>query len=317
MSRDSLIDEACRATSTRFGSTFYSELERCPKSATLRYRRGITPTEPNEPQLIGSLVHATLAYAGLRVIAGLRPDRDGWPDVIDAYIEKLESFDLIIDPGPVNKAIQLIGTYWSHWGYDNAGYPADGTLLDVEQSFELWVSEEYGATLEQPEDGTRAYRVTGTFDAVLETRKCKIVIFDHKTRASLSKRITPTEYGHLASRRAQYIAMCAAVKLMTGKAPTFVDNLLVKTRIPQYARFPFQASDDLITAWAVHQARAREAYERDPDRMSFSACSPPIGGTCWAFDYCHGTPEQRQKMFAVGTAAQPDLPVARLTQPRR
>lgn len=272
------LERSFAYTGTHHGSSRWSEFRRCPRGYHLRYDDGIRPAEVPDYFALGTLVHAALAYAGACERVGERAWR--LADVFK-YAQSRNLFppDILVD------AKRILGAYFAYWGRENAGYPAQARILEVEHL----VASRVGGT-----------RYTGRIDCLLEGAPKsggpdRLVIVDHKTRRSMPRDDEATLIRRF-SMRPQFMGLAYCLRDIERETPAFCVNILTKKRIPDFRRISWLYRDDTLDAWAREHSRMMEAG-LDANWMNLDQCDPDFGAPCWARDWCHGSKEDRKKLY--------------------
>lgn len=301
MTHDPAVLEALQSTVTTHGASTWTEYQRCQRSHHLRNVVRLRPrkfepdpldTDGPEPRdtsyfEVGQLVHACLAYVRKGVMLGER--RLVWTQVLEAAPS--QSYDV----GNCYEAERLLNAYWAHWGLDNGGFPEGVRIIGVE---ELIVGECGGMPLT-----TRA-------DCILQIGD-SIVVGDTKTRAqalpgAASDRrpedpFRRADYARGLTTRPQFLTLCHLVQqAMKLPAPPEVQvDAIVKTKVPKLDRLTVPIRQRHVDVWlAAHAQLAAQGLTGD--LPNYSQCAPEIGSRCWAFDWCHGSDDMRERLYQQG-----------------
>lgn len=283
MAMQKALDLSLQYTGTHHGASRWKQFRECPRGHRLRYKDGLRLVEPPDYFAIGNLVHAGLCYAALGEIEGFRWEL--------AHVLAEAQNRGLFTPDVFAEGRRLLKTYFGHWGTTNAGYGKDCEILEVEHFV--------ASTKLQ-------HRYTGRVDALLAAsakgqKHKRLVIVDHKTRASM-----PGDDDKVLARkwatRPQFLGLAYCVREVEGEVPCFCVNLIVKTQIPKFHRVIWQYTDEELDQWAEsHDASL--ANGTDADWMNYQSCAPDIGSPCWAFNWCHGTDEDR-KLYVLQPSLQ-------------
>lgn len=271
------LDTALSYTATHHGNSRWSELRRCPRGHRLRYTDGIRLREQPDYFALGQIVHSGLGYAALGEIEGFDWDLQHVWDEID----KRELFP----PDVVVEGKRLLRAYFGYWGRENAGYGRSTKLLEVEH---FVATRKIGGK-----------RYTGRVDLLAEmklkgSKSYRLVIVDHKTRRSMPKE-SNAELALGWSTNPQFLGLAYCVREIEGETPAFCVNVITKTQIPQFRRVTWQYEDGELDEWAEQHRKSLAML--DHDFMNYNQCDPPIGTRCWAFGWCHGSEEDRKKLY--------------------
>lgn len=267
------LDMVLKPTATHHGSSRWAELRRCPRGHRLRYRDGVRLKETPEYFLVGQLLHAGLAYAGLGEMWGFRWKLSDLTNVVRK--RKLFEDDII------EEAERLLKAYWFTYTTKNAGYPTRFEISEIE----WFVAAE-----------TLDLRYTGRVDALLIDENDRLVIVDHKTRSrDYPEKDSDETLVRRFATKPQFLGLAYAVREIEGEAPLFLMNLIIKTIVPKFRRFLWEFTDEELDRWA--EAQNATVKTIDDDWMNYSECAPEIGSPCWAFDWCHGDEQTRQESY--------------------
>ena len=308
------IAQALAPTASEWGSSRFGEWRRCGKAHDLRYRlRVVARPRPADDMgaweidsadylHLGSLCHSVLRYVQ-ECAMGIWPDCDpaDWPQVLKAWEARQA------DPAAAweiaGDAATLMTAYWDHYGYANGGWPEGVEILGVE----VPLSVRSGVL------GPLPY--TATADTILRMPGGEIVIADHKTRG---RTLPPDRQRYVSGLRTrpQFAGLSWLVQ-QGGFAPdaappaVWVNYLIkpTKTLGPRFERLFTRMDQRTLDGWA--QAQTATAYamadissQRDPV-ADWSQCAPEIGPRCWAFEYCHGSDESRERHYRTLDSAAP------------
>ena len=323
------VAAALESTVTPWGSSRWKEWRRCKRAHWLRYTQGVhvrpRPADSGDDWDqddvsyfdIGQICHSVLHYVQSAVIA--ERDPRGWAAVLDA------APSMGLDVGAVWEAERLMNAYWAHYGLDNAGWPDGVRLLGVEVPHDEAI-------------GLLSH--TGRVDTLLEVAD-ELVVADTKTRSTAIPgcgtqsadtgrtaawargQATNPQFLSLsylvrtaAFRKAAAAAMAAGLPpVELPPVPPVWVNAIVKTKIPQFNRVMVRPTHEALQQWALNQAdqsiefldgEAAIARGEVPS-MNYSECAPPIGTRCWAFNWCHGSDEERERYYEVRQAPQGEV----------
>lgn len=277
---DQCIDASLEYTGTHHGSSRWAQFRECPRGHRLRYEDGVSLIEQPDYFKLGQLVHAGLGFAALGEIEGFDWDLD------DLYreIERRELFE----PDIFYEGKRLLKSYFRFWNRANAGYGSTKCqILEVEHfvcSKKLKI------------------RYTGRVDCLLlaepfeNSHKEHLVIVDHKTRKYMPKD-GDSELAARWSTKPQFLGLAYCVREIEGEIPAFCVNVISKTIVPQYRRVIWLYTDEELDRWGEEHDKCLEHL--DADYMNYSSCAPDIGNPCWAFDWCHGTDEDRERLYKI------------------
>lgn len=320
---------ALTPTLTEYGSSRFGLYRTCQRAHALRYTQRVVPLRIGPPSTadyfgLGSLIHAALAYAWEGQKQGVIRD---WRDVLHAATQQHGGIRL----DTLKEAERLLEAYWAFYGLNdwegNAGVAA--TIVDVEREFcaESHKCESCAGTgrIEHPhwEDGGRppvttpcgacdgrGYHgelgplpYTARLDLVVEVEGI-IHVVDTKTRAK-GLPSNRAQYARRLRTRAQFIGQAWLAKRAYGLSyvPPVIVNAIVKTKIPGFARLLVPLEQRDLDTWAEAQREAAAAGLCG-SAMNYSSCAPEIGSPCAYLDYCHGSDEQRVRLFGVADLAQ-------------
>jgi hypothetical protein len=268
------LDLALQYTGTHHGSSRWTQFRECPRAHRLRYVDGLRLVEPPDYFAIGNVVHAGLCYAALGEIEGFR-----WKlsDVLsEAQKRKLWTADVFAE------GKRLLKAYFGNWGVENASWGKTSELLEVE-----WFVRSDKLVLPY----------TSRIDLLLAAKplnnnRDRLVIVDHKTRASMPGD-TDDQLARKWATRPQFLGSAYCVREIEGELPVFCVNVITKTQIPKFRRVIWEYTDEELDCWAeAHNASL--ANGTDADWMNYQSCAPDLGSPCWAFSWCHGTDEEKQ-----------------------
>lgn len=282
------LDLALEFTGTHHGASRWGEYRRCPRAHHLRYVEGLRTKrllngfdvrEGPDYFVLGNVLHSSLAYAAMGVIEGFDWDLSTLWDAMeerklfDATPEQREAFA---------EGKRLVHCYFKKWGPDNAGYGPGVEVLEVEHFVR-------SRKLIEP--------YTGRADVLLDVEG-KLIIGDHKTRANM-----PRDDDEVLARfwrtKPQFLGLAFCVREIEGETPGFLVNVISKTTIPDFRRVMWFYTDEELDRWAdEHDDSLRRGL--DQKWMNYRECAPDIGAKCWAFAWCHGTDEEREKLYQIG-----------------
>lgn len=278
MPRDQLIRECLRSTVTAYGSSRASEFRRCEYAHMLKYERGLVPTywhttdDGKEPEYfgVGQLVHAGLHYAALGEMGREYHD----PLDITRYVAADPNTKTNL--GVVYDAERLLAAYASYYG---PGIGFDYPVIDAEK----FVASDVMRMTE-----------TRRIDCVLRVGG-QVVLVDHKTR----KCKLPDDREQFALERAASPAIVGQSLLAKQHYeldyyPELILNCIIKTKIPKFDRINIVVTERNVSDYM--QARTLEIDRQLAGSAikNLDACAPALGSRCWAWEYCHGTDEQRE-----------------------
>jgi hypothetical protein len=273
--------EALAPTQTEWGSSRYAEWQRCQVAHDLRYIQGIRPTSEPDYFGIGTLVHAALAYVADGAMRHTKPHR--WEDVVKAAQTQ--------DPPPpefvIEESSRLLKAYFQRWGHENAGWSAVD-IISIEREF----------TAPAP----NSFRYSGRIDMLLEIDG-QIMIVDTKT-TSRNYGSNYDEIRRELTTRSQFLGLSWLVQNAFGlrEPPAIIVNLIVKTKVPQFDRIWAPITQKQLALWVETQRQNYQVFDllsaRKPIR-NYSACAPGYSPRCWAFDWCHGTNEQHERLYRI------------------
>lgn len=270
--RNKALSMALQFTGTTHGNSRWTAYHRCPREHYLRYREGLRLIEQPDYFAIGNLLHAGLCYAALGVIDEFR-----WKlsDLLEEAVARR-----LFTPEASLEGSRLLKSYFGYWGTDNAGYGDGVDVIEAEHLVSTNLSVPY----------------TSRLDAVLEV-KGDLVIVDHKTRASMPGD-TDRQLARRWRTRPQFLGSAYALREIEGETPGFIVNVISKTMIPKFRRVAWRYRDDELDRWAEEfsdglKNGTEETY------MNYQSCAPDIGAPCWAFDWCHGTDEDRVRLYEI------------------
>jgi hypothetical protein len=285
------VAEALAPTQTEHGSSRIAELQRCPTAHDLKYTRQIFPVREAAYFEIGRLTHACLHYINSAVITGEEYSFDAWQEVIayartsrDAAVEagtvQLPAWDEI---DPIDEASRLVEAYYGLHGEANGGWPAAAKLLHAELFLE-----------------SKDLKATCRADLVLELDG-EIIVPDTKTRAKSLPKDRDT-YARELRTNEQFLRLSALTQehFQLPQPPAVWLDAIVKTKVPSVDRLLLRFNQSEVDCWKRNQRAMLEvesALHRLPVVRNYHQCAPPIGQRCWAFDFCHGTDEMREKQY--------------------
>lgn len=295
-------------TVTGWGNSRYSEYRRCPRAHHLKFERGIRRLPIADADRdhvdyfeLGRLIHACLQWAQLA------PGINSWRDVVIAHLKA--------DPAPCRFDLEraecdrLLDPYFAIYGTENAGWPDDAKIVSVEEEFtnEWELESRHLPTCRSGAGGFGCAcpeRLSGSYSARLDTIleiAGAITIADTKTRAKAFPQ-DRVEYARGLSTNPQFLGQSWLAMQRYGleEPPPVWVNAIIKTKIPQYDRLLVRFTREAVDRWAAWQ-RDQSAEIGSSRAMNYSQCAPEIGSRCWAFDWCHSSPEQRARNYSEGT----------------
>ncbi len=288
--------EALAPTQTEFGSSRVAELQRCPTAHDLKYTQRIFPKSDAVYFDVGRYTHACLRYVNEGVIAG---EERSHSDVIELATD-LRAAEIAAgrmqpvawdETDPVAEADRLAGIYYGTHGSENGGWPQGVKLLHCELLLE-----------------DHELRATCRADLVV-SRGGEIIIPDTKTRG----RVLPkdrADYARGLRTNEQFLRISALAQRhfnLPEPPSVWLDAIIKTPKAPKdpEAKWPvdrllitFTQSD--IDAWRENARRmiaVEDALRQLPVVRNYHECDPPIGQRCWAFNWCHGSAEQRAERF--------------------
>lgn len=292
------------STATEWGSSRYGEWFRCNMGHHLRYRLNVRRA-PHVDEVeavatgelpdgkpeglhfeVGSLVHGGINWVSDGVMAGIERE---WEDVTTAApdyrdAERPRGFDL----GSIYEAQRLLGAYFAHYGEANAGWHEDLKIIAVE--------------LQLAEHQAFALPYTSAADVILQHPSGEIIIGDHKTRAKSFPKDSGgrARYTRGLAVRPQFAGLSWLVRRHYGLdyCPAVLVNGIIKTKIPQFDRLRVDLLPEDLAWWEAAQ-RSAAATGLVSCAPNPTACAPEMGSRCWAFDWCHGPQELKDRKFVM------------------
>lgn len=260
------------------GTGRWAEFHRCPRAHRLRYIDGLRRTEQPDYFGIGSVVHTGLGFAAMGEVEGFK-----W--TVKQALDALVAANLY-PPDVMSEGSRLLGAYFGKWGTPNAGYGPKFEVLEVEHPV-------FSTSL-----GVKKF--TARLDVLLETGfegKTRLVVGDHKTMKGMPS-ADAEELADKFSTWPQFLANCYCVREIEGETPLLLVNMISKSQIPGFRRLLVELTDEQIDRWAENHrvGMSRGTYD---DWMNFASCYPAMGSPCWALKWCHGTDEEKQKLFVL------------------
>lgn len=285
--------DALVSTATVWGSSRLTELQRCPQAHHLRYAEGIEPKRKAVYFDIGSYVHACLRWVNEGTIA-CEPEPRDWRLVIAAAREKR---DAMIAEGtaepvpwdeidPIDEAERLVGPYYASHG--PRGWPEGVRLLHVERPLR-----------------SDRLRATACADLIVDVGG-EIVIPDTKTRKnSLPKGADRADFEREQRTTEEFLRLSALLQeeWKLPEPPAVWLDAIIKTKVPTVDRLLVRFTQRDIDEWRENAAKLVQHAELSarhglPVVRNYHECRPPIGaGRCWAFDWCHGSDETRERRY--------------------
>ena len=262
--------EALQDRQSEWGASRHNEYARCNYAHRLRYVEKVEPVAAAGYFMIGTLVHACLSYVADAARVNEQAD---WQDV-------LREAEALFPEFVLEEAARLLEPYFKYWGEDNAGY-GGYDIVAVEQPL-----------------GSAVTRYTATADCILQEPSGQFVIVDTKT-ASRDYQGPREETVRDLRTRPQFLGLSylLAQELRLEYYPRVLVNLIVKSRVPKFDRLSVEFAAFEVERWRHNQTDTR--IDNDSKLMNFSSCAP-YGPRCWAFDWCHGTQEQRERLYRPG-----------------
>lgn len=270
-----LIRDALTPTQTTHGASRWAELRRCPRAHHLRYTLGIQRIHRIDDGVdyfaLGTLIHGALAYWQRNALS--------WQDVIEHALDEAAGGSGLRE---ALDAHRLLEGYEAHWGSNPGGWPNGATVVAVEHAMGL------------PPYTARA-------DSIIDLGG-ELIVVDHKTRARKlpDQGADLDEYRRELATRPQFLGLSwlAQREWSLPDPPPVMVNAIVKTKIPQYGRVLVRFDQRQIDEWAANQDQAAERAMRNDDPLpNYESCAPEIGSRCWAFNWCHGSAEQRDREY--------------------
>jgi hypothetical protein len=278
---------ALEPTLTEWGSSRFGMYRTCQRAHALRYTERLVPLRLG-PALshdyfgLGILIHACLAYAWEGFAKGEQRD---WRDVLRAATQRDRGVELDL----YNEAERLCAAYWAHHGEPDWD-PEHVRIVDVER--ELCDAESF------------ALPYTARLDLVVSVDDT-IHVVDTKSRA---KGLPQDRVGYARKlrTRAQFIGQSHLAMRAYGLSspPPVIVNAIVKTRMPAFARLVVPITQQDVDTWCEQQ-RIDAAAGLAGRNMNYSSCAPEMGSPCSYLEYCHGSAEQRSRLFGVAETAAP------------
>jgi hypothetical protein len=269
-------------TGTPHGASRWKEARRCPYAHHIRYVEGIRPKQQADYFAIGNLGHAILAYMALGV-------RNGFNAKVDHVIEAARERKLFEDD-VLAEGERLLKAYFGKYGVANAGYGKAVDILEVE----------YFVSSKKLGD-----RYTGRVDCLLEMEKdgkSHLMVVDHKLWARMPQAATKAEEKELIRKLAvdaQFLGLAYCLREQENEIPSICLNVISKTKLPDFRRFVWLYSDEELDEWAKHHKLSLAQGVGRQTWKNYSECVPWAGNPCWAFEWCHGTNEERKKLYQV------------------
>lgn len=278
--------KALEPTLTRYGSSRFGEYRRCQRAHALRWRDQIVPLRLGPPSSadyfgLGILIHAATAYVweGLK----LGEERD-WLDVMVAATQREGS----VRRDTWEEAQRLLSAYYAFHGLPD---------WDLEHVKILDVERELCETAAWQLPYTARLDLVISVDGILH-------VVDTKSRAKdlPSDRVS---YARKLRTRPQFIGQAWLAKRFYGLdyVPPVIVNAIVKTKIPKFARLAVPLQQQDLDCWEEQQGKDALAG-LSGDAMNYSSCAPEMGSPCAYLEYCHGSDEQRTRLFGVADLAQ-------------
>jgi hypothetical protein len=281
------IADYLASNATAYGSSKWSELARCTEAHHLYYNDGLVPLG-NRPDHfgIGSLFHAAQAWQ----LAG----QGVWSDVVE-YCKSQMTFAAdgsVFDREVIEESERLLQCYYAHWGEDGGwGNASDSRVLAVE--YEM-VGKVGGMFYSAKADHIRKH-----YD--------EIVVVDTKTSGRKPSGVTLVgsglvgldEYARELATRPQFLGLSwiTGEIFNAGKPVSLIDDLVIKTKVPSFARVRIDFTEEMIKTWQ----KQHELLLQEPRRMNLHQCAPGFTRRCDYFDWCHGTDEMRANWYSKGS----------------
>src|SRR5688572_15621397 len=101
------------------------------------------------------------------------------------------------------------------------------------------------------------------------------------------------EYATELATRPQFLGLSWLVgnAFGDGEPAHLIADVIVKTRIPAFARVEIEITGQMVSQW--HTQHLRLIEQMSSDRMSLNACAPGYVRRCQYFDWCHGSDESK------------------------
>lgn len=267
---------------TSYGSSRWGTLAHCPEAYHLAYTEGVALRFPPNFFGVGTIVHAGQAWQ----LAG----HGKWSDVLDYLrIRQTHAEDGALTDGKIlDEAERLLDCYYAHWGDDGGWGPAEESqVIAVEQELVGQIGTSFYSV--------RADHIRRHYD--------RIVAIDTKTKAqspSGAERIGTgliglDEYTRNLATRPQFLGLSWLVGEVynSGEPVTLIDDLIIKTKMPAFARVEITFTREMIAEWQAEHLKLL-AVDR---RKNLHACAPDHARRCGYFDWCHGTDEMRNDYY--------------------
>lgn len=266
----------------------WQTLRRCPKAHHLKYVERIYPIgEKPEALLIGSMFHFGMEVITDLARRGSQTTPLEWSDAAKQAAaltrKEVERQGRVFDPKTILEGFRLLAVYPKIWGYENAGF-GKHTIHASEMVLK-------GGDLHAALGGFASIA-----DAVTEFNG-QLYVWEHKTAGRMPSGDSEADKIRDLKSRPQYAALAFCAREHYGKLPIVVHSVTTKTKVVGSARFDIHFTHEELDQWAAEQQELESMVNLKCANRD--ACAPPVGFRCDYFNHCHGSDEQREKLYAA------------------